>query len=76
MEDWEKHQCSFWGQPLVDLIDHPKVVPYLLELVGPYFRIDHDYCIVMRQGDQRGGLHGGSHPVHAAGDHWYRYRTA
>ena len=74
VEDWEKHQCSFWGQPLVDLIDHPKVVPYLLELVGPYFRIDHDYCIVMRQGDQRGGLHGGSHPVHAAGDHWYRYQ--
>ena len=30
VEDWEEHQCSFWGQPLVDLIDHPKVVPYLL----------------------------------------------
>ena len=27
VEDWEEHQCSFWGQPLVDLIDHPKVVP-------------------------------------------------
>ena len=73
VEDWEEHQCSFWGQPLVDLIDHPKVVPYLLELVGPYFRVDHDYCIFMRKGDQRGGLHGGSHPVHAVGDHWYRY---
>ena len=68
VEDWEEHQCSFWGQPLVDLIDHPKVVPYLLELVGPYFRIDHDYCMFMRRGDKRGGLHGGSHPVHAAGD--------
>ena len=73
LEDWEAHQCSLWGQPLVDLIDHPKVVPYLLELVGPYFRIDHDYCLFMRRGDKRGGLHGGSHPVHAAGDHWYRY---
>ena len=73
LEDWEAHQCSLWAQPLVDLIDHPKALPYLLELVGPYFRIDHDYCLFMRRGDTRGGLHGGSHPVHAAGDHWYRY---
>ena len=73
VEDWKEHQCSLWGQPLVDLIDHQRIIPYLLELLGPYFRLDHDYCIFMGKGDARGGLHGGSHPNHTAGDHWYRY---
>ena len=49
-------------------------MPYLPELLGPYFRIDHDYCIFMRRGDARGGLHGGSHLRHSWGDHWYRYQ--
>ena len=36
-------------------------MPYLPELLGLRFRIDHDYCLFMRRGDARGGLHGGSH---------------
>ncbi len=62
---------SVWGDPFVRLIDHPKIVPYLVELIDPRFRIDHDYCIFMREGSARGGLHGG--PGHT-GDHWYSYR--
>ncbi len=68
-------RVSRWDQACVDLFDHPKVVPYLLELLGPKFRADHDYCIFMKKGAQRGRLHGGDgHQVGRAGDHWYKYR--
>ena len=73
-EHWRPHRCSHWGQPFVDLIDHDGLMPYLPELLGPYFRIDHDYCLFMRRGDARGGLHGGSHLRHSWSDHWYRYQ--
>ena len=64
-------QVSRWGQATKDLIDHPSIVPYLLELIGPKFRIDHDYCIFMHQGNTRGRLHGG----HDRGtDQWFSYR--
>ena len=62
---------SVWGEPFKRLIDHPRIVPYLVELIEPKFRIDHDYCIFMSEGNTRGGLHGG--PGNA-GDHWYSYR--
>ncbi len=67
---------SKWGRAYQDLIDHPKIVPYLLELVGPKFRIDHDYCIFMRTGGTRGRLHGGSidHITNRNADHWYKWR--
>jgi hypothetical protein len=66
-------KVSQWGPRFLDLIDHPKVVPYLLDLVGPKFRIDHDYNIFMRRGDALGGLHGGPAEQCGEGDHWYRY---
>ena len=59
-----------WGQLFKKLIDHGNILPYLLELLGPRVRLDHDYCIFMNQGERRGGLHGGF-----GGDHWYRYRN-
>lgn len=67
---WEG-AISVWGEPFKRLIDHPKIVPYLVDLIEPKFRLDHDYCIFMGAGDARGGLHGG--PGHG-GDHWYAYR--
>ena len=48
-----------WGKPVKRLIDHPKIVPYLVELMGECFRLDHDYCIFMNENETRGGLHGG-----------------
>lgn len=65
---------SKWGAATLALVDHPRVLPYLIELMGPYFRIDHDYCIFMRKGAQGGPLHGGprfqwGHGM--PGDHWY-----
>ena len=68
-------RVSQWDPACVDLFDHPNVSPYLLELLGPKFRADHDYCIFMRKGAKRGRLHGGDgHATGGAGDHWYRYR--
>ena len=60
-----------WGEPYKQLIDHPKIVPYLVELLGPKFRLDHDYSIFMTRGEKLGKLHGGHW---TAPDHWYRYQ--
>jgi hypothetical protein len=65
---------SRWGPATQKLIDHPKVAPYLSELLGPRFRIDHDYCIFMRKGGKKGGLHGGPGIPDGAPDHWYDYK--
>ena len=63
---------STWGIPFQQLLDHPKVMPYLLEFLGPKVRIDHDYSIFMEKGAKRGRLHGGDNGHE--GDHWYKYR--
>jgi hypothetical protein len=70
---------SKWGPDFLNLIDHPAIVPYLLGLLGPKFRIDHDYCIFMREaginaGD--GNLHGGPQGGrHLEADHWYTHQN-
>lgn len=65
-------QISKWAPAYQNLMDHPKIVPYLVELIGPKFRIDHDYCIFMTKGGQQGELHGGE--TDSNPDHWYKYR--
>ena len=65
-------QTSSWGPAYQALIDHPKIVPYLVELVGPKFRLDHDYCIFMTKGGRDQNLHGGA--TLANPDHGYAYR--
>ena len=68
---------SLWGEPFKRLIDHPKILPYLVDLLGPHVRLDHDYAIFMEEGQGRGGLHGGEDggsPGGPEGDHWYKYR--
>ena len=59
------------GRTAQKLIDHLRIFPYLLELMGPHVRLDHDYAIFMEQGTSRSRLHGGPDVV---GDHWYKYR--
>jgi hypothetical protein len=54
-----------WRGPMVELIDNPRVVPYLEELCGPNFRLDHNYAFTIRPGYKDGGayiLHGGAIP--------------
>lgn len=65
--------ASAWGPPYQALIDHPTVVPYLVELVGPYFRLDHDFLIYTIKGGTGQILHGGAGSDERP-DHWYSYR--
>ena len=58
---------SLWGEPFKRLIDHPKILPYLIELLGPHVRLDHDYSLFMEKGQGRGGLHGGEDGGRAGG---------
>lgn len=62
---------SRWHQRFLDLADHPKLLPYLIELVGSRVRLDHDYCIFMQKDGSRNRLHGG--PRILESDHWYHY---
>ncbi len=64
-------RISNWGKPFQDLMDHPKILPYLLDLIDPHFRLDHDYCIYLDKGAGALHLHGGEGHE---GDHWYKYR--
>ena len=64
-------RVSNWGPATQALIDHPKVLPYLLTLIDSKFRLDHDYCLFMEPGAPGSNLHGGEGHE---GDHWYKYR--
>lgn len=59
----------FWdilesGQPFIDLMDFPPVMPYLESWLGNQVRLDHVYLDVIRQGLSPIGatLHGGATP--------------
>jgi len=64
-----------WGRTYRDLLDNPRVVPYLEALVGQRFRLDHEYGDLIRPGPQGQGpvkgpigtsLHGGNTPFDPA----------
>lgn len=63
---------SQWGTNFLNLMDHPKLLPYLVELIGPRVRADHDYCIFMQPGAAGHDIHGG--PMLYESDHWFHYR--
>lgn len=44
-----------WGEDWRALIDHPRIVPILNELLGPRFRLDHAYGMAMRASGEQGG---------------------
>ncbi len=64
-----------WGQACRSLIDNPVIVPYLVELLGEQFRLDHDYAEIIRTGS--GNLprtfHGGAHPFNPV--MYYNYHS-
>ena len=62
---------SRWDPFCQRLFDHPKILPYLIEFLGPKFRADHDYAIFMKKGAESGRLHGGDS---GDSDHWYKCR--
>lgn len=60
-----------FGAVFLDLIAHPKIVPYLTELLGSGFRLDHEYVHILRPGcGQVGNLHGGGTP-HDPGQYYH-----
>ncbi len=61
-----------WDEPFRRLLAHPRMMPYLLTLVGPKFRYDHGHALLMRPGAKQLGLHGGNTPWDPAQE--YRYR--
>ena len=56
-----------WGKEYRDLIDNPLILPYLTELLGEGFRLDHVYLDIIRSGKGPIGteLHGGAVPFTA-----------
>jgi len=68
--DVEASTCRFmgdlieWGSVYRDLIDNPRIMPYLDQILGSQFRLDHDYADVIRRGKGPIGttLHGGATP--------------
>ena len=70
-EHWRPHRCSHWGQPLVDLIDHDGLMPYLLGPTSASTTTTASSCAAAMRA---AGLHGGSHLRHSWSDHWYRYQ--
>ncbi len=61
-----------WGKAYRDLVDNPTILPYLVELLGDPFRLDHDYLDIIRAGKGPIGtsLHGGAWPLHPT--HFFR----
>jgi hypothetical protein len=53
-----------WGKVVRELIDNAPIAPYLEELIGRDYRLDHDYCDVIRSGTNThaSSLHGGGTP--------------
>lgn len=66
-------QLLTWGQPYLDLIDNSRILPYMEHLLGPGFRLDHDYADVIRAGRGPIGttLHGGATPHDALYSYHY-----
>ncbi|HEY9744147.1 MAG TPA: phytanoyl-CoA dioxygenase family protein, partial [Coleofasciculaceae cyanobacterium] len=56
-------------------IDNPRISPYLLDLLGPKFRLDHDYIHIIHQGPGPIGsdLHGGGTPYDPC--QYYQYKN-
>ena len=63
-----------WGNPGRALLDSPRLAPYLTELLGTNYRLDHDYADLIRAGLGPIGatLHGGATPFDPA--QYYQFR--
>jgi hypothetical protein len=63
-----------WEEPLFrDLIDYPRMLPYLKTLLGEGFRLDHEYGMYMGPGIKGLNLHGGGTPYRP--DQFYHFHN-
>lgn len=51
-----------FARPFRQLVGHPRIVPYLADLLGSQFRYDHGHAMFMRKGGGPFELHGGAVP--------------
>jgi hypothetical protein len=60
LQQWSAASLIEWGGSYVDLVDLPRIAPYLEALLGEGYRLDHDYLNV-HDAENPGGLflHGG-----------------
>ena len=70
-QDWSSHrflELLTWGAAYRDLIDHPTLLPYVVDMVGDHVRLDHTYLDIIRGGLSPIGatLHGGRVPYDSA----------
>lgn len=47
-----------WAPEFLALLDHPRVLPYLIAVMGERLRLDHDYAIFLEPGHGGMRLHG------------------
>src|SRR5438477_13193293 len=47
-----------WGRQFLDLLDNPRILPLLKEIIGAELRLDHDYAIFLQPGHTGMMLHG------------------
>jgi hypothetical protein len=55
-------ECHMWDEPFRLLIGDSRIIPYLLDLIGPHFRYDHGHVLLMQNGSAALRLHGGGTP--------------
>lgn len=67
MLTWEDPFCK----PFRRLLSHPDIVPFLSQILGAGFRLDHLYGLVMKKGAEGLPLHGGGAVDDATA--YYRY---
>ncbi len=67
---WSAASLLEWGGTYIDLIDLPSIAPYLEVLLGPKYRLDHDYIKIDRATNERKQLylHGGGQGAGGAGE--------
>jgi hypothetical protein len=64
---WRFGDVIEWGSDWLNLIDNERVAPTLEAILGPGYRLDHDYADLIRRGKGPIGtrLHGGATPFDA-----------
>jgi len=64
---WRFGDVIEWGPDWLNLIDNERVAPTLEAILGPGYRLDHDYADLIRRGKGPIGtrLHGGATPFEA-----------
>jgi len=67
---WSAQSLLELGGTYIDLIDLPTIAPYLEFLLGPHYRLDHDYLKVdSAERDRKLFLHGGGQGAGRGRDH-------